>query len=585
MPLLVASNDQPIRNTSKLDRFMPNNSIDIPKHVADMVIQQNSPVKARKAKRIRFFANGDRFSKGVVIAITPERYRSFDSLLNELTRSLSNNVNLATGVRVIFTMDGRKIYNLEELEDGKLYVCSGQGESFKKVDYTSSLPHPPKLKPARSFTRLTSANVQNLVPKGTNSTVHPRIIIVIRNGNRPRKVFRLLLSKRNAPSFDHALSSITDLVKLDTGAVRKIYSAQGLQITNLDEFFDSDDIFFAYGSERLNMDDFELDYEELKSVQSIAKGLRKNGELKSGTYSIDKFGKGIPKLPNKTKALKEQKRPDSSSNISSRVLAKYNVGQVIGDGNFAIVRKCTEKSKNLEYALKIIDKSKCVGKEQMIENEVAILRIVKHPNIIQLVAEYDTPTELYLVMELVKGGDLFDAISRAVKFPESDAQIMTQNLASALAYLHEQSIVHRDIKPENLLVEMEGDRLKTLKVGDFGLAQKVTGPLCTICGTPTYVAPEILTENGYGLEIDVWAMGVILYIMLCGFPPFVSANNNQEELFDDILSGQYGFPAPYWDDVSDLAKDLISHMLQSNPQLRFTAEDVLDHPWFETSDN
>ncbi|CAB0011638.1 unnamed protein product [Nesidiocoris tenuis] len=564
MPLLVA-NERPLPESPKLDKFVANNvSLDIQKNVADLVAQ-NSPVKSRKAKRIRFLANGDRFCKGVIIAITPERYRSFDSLLNELTRALSNNVNLATGVRVIYTMDGQKVSSLDDLEDGKFYVCSGQGDTLKRVDYSvgrSAVPSaggPPKLKPARSFTRLTNVgHSQSSSLKGTNNhSVRPRIIIVLRNGNRPRKVFRLLLSKRNAPSFDHALSNITDVVKLDTGAVRKIFTSHGSQVTTLDGFFDSDDVFYAYGSERVSADDFALDFE----------------------------GRALPKLPNKTKALKVQKRQDSSLNISSKVLNNYSVGQIIGDGNFAVVRKCVDKTKNIEYALKIIDKSKCIGKEHMIENEVAILRLVRHPNIIQLMAEHDTPAELYLVMELVKGGDLFDAISRAVKFPESDAQVMTQNLASALAYLHDHKIVHRDIKPENLLVEMDGERLKLLKVGDFGLAQIVNEPLFTVCGTPTYVAPEILTETGYGLEIDVWAMGVILYIMLCGFPPFVSANNDQEELFDDILSGQYGFPSPYWDQVSDLAKDLISHMLQSNPELRFSAEDVLDHPWFEISEN
>lgn len=577
MPLLVASEQS---MPDKLDKFA-SAPLELQKNVTDIDIQHNSPSKAKKAKRIKFFCNGDRFSKGVTIAITPERYRSFDSLLNELTRAFSNNVNLATGVRVLFTMDGRKISTLEDLEDGKYYACSGLGDTFKKVDYSLSLSTP-KIRPARSFTRLSSPNSNNSSIKGTSNLVRPRIIIVVRNGNRPRKVMRLLLNKRNAPSFDHTLSTITDVAKLDTGAVRKIYTSDGNQVTNLEGFFAEDDIFFAYGSERASPDDFNLDFEELKAIQSLVKGLRRTGgELKSGTHCLDKFGKSGPKLPNKTKALKLQRRQESALNISSNLLSRYIVGQEIGDGNFAVVRRCTDKLKNIEYALKIIDKSKCVGKEHMIENEVAILRSIQHPNIIQLVAEYETPTELYLVMELVKGGDLFDAISKAVKFPESDAQIMTNNLASALAYLHEQKIVHRDIKPENLLVELDGDRLKTLKVADFGLAQKVNEPLLTVCGTPTYVAPEILTETGYGLEIDVWAMGVILYIMLCGFPPFVSANNDQEELFDDILSGQYGFPSPYWDSVSDLAKDLISHMLQSNPELRFSAEDVLDHPWFD----
>ncbi|KAL1138811.1 hypothetical protein AAG570_008873 [Ranatra chinensis] len=580
MSLLVAAEQA----STKLDSFNSAHTVEVQRHVSDFVLQQGSPVKTKKAKRIRFLCNGDRFCKGVVMAITPERYRSFDSLLNELTRALSNNVNLPSGVRTLFAMDGRKISNIDELEDGKFYVCSGPGDAFKRVDYNIGNTVVPKLKPARSLSRLSSPNSLYIPLKVTSNVVRPRIIVIVRNGIRPRKVMRLLLNKRNAPSFDHALSTVTDVAKLDTGAVRKIFSSTGEQVTTLEGFFEGDNVFFAYGSERTNPDDFELDFEELKAINAQKKGLRRTGgELKSGTHCLDELGRGVPKLPNKTKALKPSKRQEPALNLPSKVLSRYSVGQVIGDGNFAIVRRCVDKVKNIEYALKIIDKSKCAGKEHVIDNEVSILRSVQHENIIQLVAEHDTPAELYLVLELVKGGDLFDAISKAVKFPEVDAQIMTQNLASALAYLHDRRIVHRDIKPENLLVEMDGEKVKTLKVADFGLAQEVSEPLFAVCGTPTYVAPEILLETGYGLEIDVWAMGVILYILLCGFPPFVSEYNDQEELFDDILSGQYGFPTPYWDGVSELAKDLISHMLQSNPQLRFSAEDVMDHPWLEST--
>uniref|UniRef100_A0A4W5MYI8 Protein kinase domain-containing protein n=1 Tax=Hucho hucho TaxID=62062 RepID=A0A4W5MYI8_9TELE len=188
-----------------------------------------------------------------------------------------------------------------------------------------------------------------------------------------------------------------------------------------------------------------------------------------------------------------------------------------------------------EYALKIIDKAKCSGKEHLIENEVAVLRRVKHPNIIQLIDEVDTPTELYLVMELVK----------------------------VCEYL---------------------DGTKSLKLGDFGLATVVEGPLHTVCGTPTYVAPEIIAEAGYGLKVDIWATGVITYILLCGFPPFRSEDNLQEDLFDQILVGRLDFPAPYWDNVTDSAKELIGRMLQVNVEARYTAQDILSHPWV-TDDN
>lgn len=232
-----------------------------------------------------------------------------------------------------------------------------------------------------------------------------------------------------------------------------------------------------------------------------------------------------------------------------------------------------------EFALKIIDKAKCCGKEHLIENEVSILRRVKHPNIIMLVEEMETATDLFLVMELVKGGDLFDAITSSTKYTERDGSAMVYNLANALRYLHSLSIVHRDIKPENLLVCEYPDGTKSLKLGDFGLATVVEGPLYTVCGTPTYVAPEIIAETGYGLKVDVWAAGVITYILLCGFPPFRSENNLQEDLFDQILAGKLEFPAPYWDNITDSAKELISQMLQVNVEARCTAGEILSHPW------
>ncbi|KAG8518389.1 Serine/threonine-protein kinase DCLK2, partial [Galemys pyrenaicus] len=240
---------------------------------------------------------------------------------------------------------------------------------------------------------------------------------------------------------------------------------------------------------------------------------------------------------------------------SSTLLEKYKIGKVIGDGNFAVVKECMDRSTGKEFALKIIDKAKCCGKEHLIENEVSILRRVKHPNIIMLVEEMETATELFLVMELVKGGDLFDAITSSTKYTERDGSAMVYNLANALRYLHGLSIVHRDIKPENLLVCEYPDGTKSLKLGDFGLATVVEGPLYTVCGTPTYVAPEIIAETGYGLKVDIWAAGVITYILLCGFPPFRSENNLQEDLFDQILAGKLEFPAPYWDNITDSAKD------------------------------
>ncbi|KAF5286607.1 hypothetical protein FQR65_LT12516 [Abscondita terminalis] len=545
--------------------------------IDDLTISKNSrpssTIKTQKAKRIRFFHNGNKYFNGVVVPVASDRYRALDSLLTELTNILMKSVTLPSGVRTIFSMDGRKILGLDELEDGKEYVCSGLGESFKKIDYTKIEVKNKRLSTSKSIT-------PPIPPTRFyfQDCVRPRIVTLIRNGIKPRKVLRLLLNKRNASSLEQTFSALTEAAQLDSGAVRKVFSLSGQPINSLSQFFDNEDVFFVYGNERFSPDDFELEFEESKSIQSY----KKTPGYRNGVGPKPKMPK---KELNRTYQSNENLLVKFSNDVNvvlpTSLRQKYTVGRMIGDGNFAVVRLCTDKNTNAEYALKIIDKSKCKGKEDMVENEVRILRKLNHPNIMRLVDEQDTKPMLYLVCELVKGGDLFDAITVAQKFSEEQAALMITHLTSALAYLHNLNIVHRDVKPENLLVDLESSKVKTLKLGDFGLACEVTCPLYTVCGTPTYVAPEILAESGYGLKIDVWAAGVILYILLCGYPPFVSQDNDQEKLFDCILSGQYDFPDEYWQDVSMDAKELIQNMLQLAPELRFSAEDVLDHPWLQ----
>nr|XP_044992963.1 serine/threonine-protein kinase DCLK3 [Jaculus jaculus]XP_044992964.1 serine/threonine-protein kinase DCLK3 [Jaculus jaculus] len=261
---------------------------------------------------------------------------------------------------------------------------------------------------------------------------------------------------------------------------------------------------------------------------------------------------------------------------------RYETGRVIGDGNFAVVKECKHRDTRQTYAMKIIDKSKLKGKEDIVDSEISIIQSLSHPNIVKLHEVYETETEIYLIMEYVQGGDLFDAIIESVKFPEPHAALLITDLCKALVHMHDKNIVHRDLKPENLLVQRNEDKSTTLKLADFGLAKHVVRPIFTVCGTPTYVAPEILSEKGYGLEVDMWAAGVILYILLCGFPPFRSPERDQEELFNIIQQGHFEFLAPYWDNISDAAKDLVRHLLVIDPKKRYTAHQVLQHPWIET---
>ncbi|KAM8939005.1 serine/threonine-protein kinase DCLK2 isoform 2-T2 [Pelodytes ibericus] len=620
-----------------------NGLIPSPAHSAHCSFYRTRTLQAlsseRKAKKVRFYRNGDRYFKGLPYAVSTERFRSFDALLMELTRSLCDNVSLPQGVRCIYTLDGgKKITSLDELQEGESYVCASN-ESFRKVDYNrNSSPNWSVNVRTGSGRSLSSLTALKNEMRETKDFIKPKLVTVIRSGVKPRKAVRILLNKKTAHSFEQVLTDITDAIKLDSGVVKRLCTLDGKQITCLQDFFGDDDVFIACGPEkyRYAQDDFVLDHKCRVMKPAYSRSPRHSGSKSPGpsrrskspatgkrcgyytsayssarspvngtpssqlsTPKSTKSSCSSPTSPGSFRGLKIPPHCGSSSNVNglqellnspeglngnkytdaSVILEKYKVGKVIGDGNFAVVKECVERSTGKEFALKIIDKAKCCGKEHLIENEVSILRQVKHPNIIMLIEEMDTTTELYLVMELVKGGDLFDAITSSTKYTERDASAMVYNLASAMKYLHSLNIVHRDIKPENLLVCEYPDKTKSLKLGDFGLATIVEGPLYTVCGTPTYVAPEIIAEAGYGLKVDIWAAGVITYILLCGFPPFRSENNLQEDLFDQILIGKLEFPSPYWDNITEMAKELIGCMLQVNVEDRFTAELILGHPW------
>ncbi|XP_023477278.1 serine/threonine-protein kinase DCLK1 isoform X2 [Equus asinus] len=593
----------------------------------------------KKAKKVRFYRNGDRYFKGIVYAISPDRFRSFEALLADLTRTLSDNVNLPQGVRTIYTIDGlKKISSLDQLVEGESYVC-GSIEPFKKLEYTKNVNpnwsvNVKTTSASRAVSSLATAKGSPSEVRENKDFIRPKLVTIIRSGVKPRKAVRILLNKKTAHSFEQVLTDITDAIKLDSGVVKRLYTLDGKQVVCLQDFFGDDDIFIACGPEKFRyQDDFLLDESECRVVKStsytkIASSSRRSTTKSPGpsrrskspasTSSVNgtpgsqlstpRSGKSPSPSPTSPGSLRKQRSSQhggSSTSLASTkvcssmdendgpgeevseegfqipatITERYKVGRTIGDGNFAVVKECVERSTAREYALKIIKKSKCRGKEHMIQNEVSILRRVKHPNIVLLIEEMDVPTELYLVMELVKGGDLFDAITSTNKYTERDASGMLYNLASAIKYLHSLNIVHRDIKPENLLVYEHQDGSKSLKLGDFGLATIVDGPLYTVCGTPTYVAPEIIAETGYGLKVDIWAAGVITYILLCGFPPFRGSGDDQEVLFDQILMGQVDFPSPYWDNVSDSAKELITMMLLVDVDQRFSAVQVLEHPW------
>jgi len=304
------------------------------------------------------------------------------------------------------------------------------------------------------------------------------------------------------------------------------------------------------------------------------------GETNSKGKKEGKKGEKHSKKVSKAhKEGKEKLRHDPNDDI-----AKYYevTDKVLGLGNFSQVKMGIDKESGEQVAIKIVDKSSVKHKPEMLTNEVDILLQVDHPNIIKLLDLFNCDKYLYLVMELVTGGELFDRIVEREQYSERDAKEVMKQLFSSIDYIHSKGIVHRDLKPENLLLEDDDNDTK-IKMTDFGLSKIYSQEfmMSTACGTPGYVAPEILNCGGYDPAVDMWSAGVIMYILLCGYPPFYSENDAQ--LFESILEANYHFHSPYWDDVSTEAKDLIKKLLVVDPKDRLTAKQALEAAWFKTN--
>ncbi|XP_064215792.1 calcium/calmodulin-dependent protein kinase type II alpha chain isoform X4 [Tribolium castaneum] len=274
----------------------------------------------------------------------------------------------------------------------------------------------------------------------------------------------------------------------------------------------------------------------------------------------------------------------------TRFSDNYDLKEELGKGAFSVVRRCVQKSTGLEFAAKIINTKKLSARDfQKLEREARICRKLQHPNIVcnpdvlkLLVRLHDSIQEEnfhYLVFDLVTGGELFEDIVAREFYSEADASHCIQQILESVNHCHQNGVVHRDLKPENLLLASKA-KGAAVKLADFGLAIEVQGEQQAwfgFAGTPGYLSPEVLKKEPYGKPVDIWACGVILYILLVGYPPFW--DEDQHRLYAQIKAGAYDYPSPEWDTVTPEAKNLINQMLTVNPGKRITASEALKHPW------
>jgi len=260
----------------------------------------------------------------------------------------------------------------------------------------------------------------------------------------------------------------------------------------------------------------------------------------------------------------------------------YDIRETLGTGTFATVKTAINKQSGEKFAMKIIDKQKFLQnarRKDALMDEVRVLKSVSHENIIKIHDVFETSKSLYLVLELVTGGELFDRVLKGA-LPEATAKNMFAQMLNSIGYLHGQGIAHRDLKPENILLKSADSDI--IKLSDFGLSRILDEGsfMKTVCGTPQYVAPEVLTratKEGYGKAVDLWSLGVILYVLLSGTMPF--EEDGQTTLFEKVKKGVFKFPAKQWKGVSEEAKNLIKGLLVVDPSQRLTVQQALEHPW------
>lgn len=301
--------------------------------------------------------------------------------------------------------------------------------------------------------------------------------------------------------------------------------------------------------------------------------------LRKNRGGVKKPNGNIPIKLEASKRLSKEKTEEASP-LKVSFTEKYDIGEVLGEGAFSVVHLATNRGTGQRVAAKCVNRTSIsAADEESLREEVSILQATAHPNIVKCYDFFEEKDAYYVIMELVEGGELFDRIVEKSWYNEKDARDLTYLLLSAIKHLHDRDIVHRDLKPQNILLLNHDDDIH-IKLCDFGFATTVAGTeqtLTTICGSPSYIAPEIVSNQAYGKAVDMWSIGVITFILVGGYPPF--RDDDQKKLFRKIKKGKFEFDPDYWEFVSDEAKDFITKLLVLDPEKRMTATEALAHPW------
>ncbi|PVU98985.1 hypothetical protein BB560_005571 [Smittium megazygosporum] len=320
--------------------------------------------------------------------------------------------------------------------------------------------------------------------------------------------------------------------------------------------------------------------------------LSTNGTLWNGTI----IGKGNKVLLDITFLKKDRIFVKPSKEDGLNISSNYQItDQVLGSGTFAKVHLAIRKDTNEQVAVKIMDKKDnnhgSIGGGTNYIDEINLLKAFDHPNIVRVFEVQESEKQVYIFMPLISGGDLFDHITKSSSLSEQETKFITYQLLLALKYLHERGISHRDVKPENILLGSK-ETYSRVYLSDFGMARVVNegSRMKTICGTFQYIAPEIINTGlkrpisgkiGYGLAVDCWSLGVVIYAMLSGMLPFHSPDGNDQALFAQILNGKLDLTPPVWNSISDHGKDFVQLFMVKDPNSRMTIKEAFNHPWMK----